>query len=274
MLASTETINAVADALEGKQFQKLVIDPVMVATTGASLLPSSALRELRGRLFPRATIITPNVPEAFRLLADATTKVGMSAAVASDDDDDDGNKFNLVIEGVPDLEAAARMLHSMGPAWVLVKGGHTPFRKDLTLARTEAEREVVVDVLVGNGGEYCLRIETEWMENRNTHGTGCSLACEFSGIILLLFSSLLFLFFLFLSPSFSSSFSFLKGWVNTDLMIIAAIASNLANGMEIPEAVKAACRYVQAGIKTAPGFGKGNGPLNHFHSTYTLPFPP
>ncbi|KAL1857446.1 hypothetical protein VTK73DRAFT_8095 [Phialemonium thermophilum] len=44
--------------------------------------------------------------------------------------------------------------------------------------------------------------------------------------------------------------------------------------MGIPEAVKAACRYVEAAIKTAPGLGHGNGPLNHFHSTYTLPFAP
>lgn len=55
---------------------------------------------------------------------------------------------------------------------------------------------------------------------------------------------------------------------------IAAIASNMAKGMKVPEAVRAACRYVAAGIKTAPGWGKGNGPLNHFHSTYTLPFAP
>lgn len=44
--------------------------------------------------------------------------------------------------------------------------------------------------------------------------------------------------------------------------------------MDVPAAVWAACRYVQAGIRTAPGFGKGSGPLNHFHSTYTLPFAP
>lgn len=48
----------------------------------------------------------------------------------------------------------------------------------------------------------------------------------------------------------------------------------MAKGMEVPKAVRAACRYVEAGIKTAPGWGKGNGPLNHFHSTYTLPFAP
>jgi hydroxymethylpyrimidine/phosphomethylpyrimidine kinase len=54
----------------------------------------------------------------------------------------------------------------------------------------------------------------------------------------------------------------------------AAIASNLANGLKVPQAVKAACRYVEAGIKTATDLGHGNGPINHFHSTYTLPFAP
>lgn len=54
----------------------------------------------------------------------------------------------------------------------------------------------------------------------------------------------------------------------------AAIAANLAKGMDVPSAVKAACRYVEAGIRTAPGYGKGNGPLNHFHSMQTLPFVP
>ena len=52
------------------------------------------------------------------------------------------------------------------------------------------------------------------------------------------------------------------------------IASNLAKGMAMPAAVKAGCRYVQAGIRSAPGFGRGNGPLNHFHSVYALPFSP
>lgn len=58
------------------------------------------------------------------------------------------------------------------------------------------------------------------------------------------------------------------------MLLAAAIASNLAKDMDVPDAVRAACRYVEAGIRTAPGFGKGNGPLNHFHSTYTLPFSP
>ena len=54
----------------------------------------------------------------------------------------------------------------------------------------------------------------------------------------------------------------------------AAIASNLSKGIETPKAVQSACRYIEAAIRTAPGLGKGHGPLNHFHSTYTLPFAP
>lgn len=44
--------------------------------------------------------------------------------------------------------------------------------------------------------------------------------------------------------------------------------------MDVPKAVKAACRYIESAIRTAPGLGKGHGPLNHFHSMYTLPFSP
>lgn len=60
-----------------------------------------------------------------------------------------------------------------------------------------------------------------------------------------------------------------KGWV-----VIAAISAHLSKGEDIPTAVKAACRYVAVGIQTAPQLGSGNGPLNHFHSSYSLPFSP
>jgi hypothetical protein len=54
----------------------------------------------------------------------------------------------------------------------------------------------------------------------------------------------------------------------------AAIASNLALGVDMVDAVQKSCSYVDAGIRTAPGLGKGNGPINHFHSLYRLPFAP
>lgn len=196
MLASTETIEVVAERLGAtagataaaaaakETALRLVLDPVMIATTGAALLPSSALKQLREKLLPLATVITPNVPEARLLLQDAW-----------------GGKDLRPVESVEDLEEMARLLLTMvvaeqgdqddinnnnkkGPQWVLVKGGHTPFRRrDMKVAHTSEEKEVVVDVLVGRkkGGsrdDTVVRIETEWLESRNTHGTGCSLACE------------------------------------------------------------------------------------------------
>lgn len=234
MLASKETISAVAGALEARFAGPLVIDPVMVATTGAELLPPAALRELRERLLPRATVLTPNIPEARMLLADSG-----------------GGEVRL--ENVDDLVTVAGKLLSLGPEWVVVKGGHVPFNRDYVLAKTEAERQIVVDVLVGKMGQ-CVRIETGWKDSTSTHGTGCSLACESTR-----------------SPKQGGTRW--RRFFEVDL-VTAAIASNLAKGMEVPGAVRAACRYVEAGIRTAPGFGRGNGPLDHFHSTYTLPFTP
>lgn len=218
MLASAEAIGAVAARLAAWQAgaaragRHLVLDPVMIATTGAALLPASALRQLREQLLPLATVATPNVPEARALLQDA-----LAAAAAGPD---------LVawpeVEGVEDLEELARGLlllmtrtktqkqkeeeeeegrgasthtttTTTPPRWVLVKGGHTPFRRrDGRVARSSEEKEVVVDVLVGRRGggggggggnsttTTVVRIETAWVESRNTHGTGCSLACEFT----------------------------------------------------------------------------------------------
>lgn len=139
------------------------IAQVMIATTGAKLLPSEALNALHTHLLPLATIITPNVPEALLLLRDTNTGVD-------------------AVRQIADLETLGRAIRRLGPKWVLVKGGHCPFKKDGTVAEADAERELVVDVLVGEdagtGEEVVLRLETGYCESRHTHGTGCSLACE------------------------------------------------------------------------------------------------
>ncbi|GAP89316.1 putative phosphomethylpyrimidine kinase [Rosellinia necatrix] len=210
MLGSTATIEMLAEALTDYKVEKLVLDPVMVATTGARLLPADAVNELRTLLLPLAFILTPNIPEAKLLVAD------------SDEALQD-------VQHVEDLENLARQLQKLGPKWVLVKGGHVPFRKDATAAVSLEEREIIVDVLIGPDGQV-TRIESPYIDSKNTHGTGCSLA--------------------------------------------AAIAANLAKGFETIDAVRAASRYIEAAIRTAPGYGKGCGPLNHFHSTYMLPFAP
>jgi hydroxymethylpyrimidine kinase/phosphomethylpyrimidine kinase len=65
-----------------------------------------------------------------------------------------------------------------------------------------------------------------------------------------------------------------KNTHGTGCSLASAIASNLAGGMDVPRAVRAAARYVEAGIKTSFDLGQGSGPINHFHSTYSLPFAP
>jgi hydroxymethylpyrimidine/phosphomethylpyrimidine kinase len=129
----------------------------MVSTSGAQLLPQGDVTELRTHLLPIATVLTPNVPEAKLLLSNA------------------GHEMKDP-QCIDDLIDIAKTVQSLGPEYVLVKGGHLPFKSDGSIALEEAERELVVDILYGNG--EVLRIDSAYRKSRNTHGTGCSLACE------------------------------------------------------------------------------------------------
>lgn len=97
MLGNVETIEAVAEALEHTGSAPVVIDPVMIAESGARLLDEDAVRALRDTLLPRATVVTPNVPEAGVL-------AGLDGAASADE--------------------LARAVHSLGPANAVVTGGH------------------------------------------------------------------------------------------------------------------------------------------------------
>jgi hydroxymethylpyrimidine/phosphomethylpyrimidine kinase len=99
MLANAAIIEAVAGALSPGRVEKLVVDPVMVAKSGASLLEPEAVRALTTRLLPLCLVVTPNLPEA-EVLA------GMPVANRAE------------------MEEAARRIHARGPRHVLVKGGH------------------------------------------------------------------------------------------------------------------------------------------------------
>lgn len=131
----------------------------MVSTTGSQLLPQNAVRALREHLLPITTILTPNVPEARLILSDAGRAV--------DDPKDVEQLINL-----------AKAVHSLGPKYVLVKGGHLPLKSDGRVAATAGEKDLIVDILYGEG--IVTRIETKYQTSKNTHGTGCSLACELS----------------------------------------------------------------------------------------------
>lgn len=130
----------------------------MISTSGSVLLPQEAIRELREDLLPQTTILTPNVPEAKLLLSDAR--------ISANDP-----------EGVDDLIKIAKAVQNLGPRYVLLKGGHLPLKKDGSVAKTDEEKEIMVDILYGD--EKVTRIETAYLTSKNTHGTGCSLACKY-----------------------------------------------------------------------------------------------
>ena len=128
----------------------------MVATSGSQLLAQESVQELRINLLPLTTILTPNLPEAQLLLSDA--QIGTKDP-----------------QNVDDLIEIAKSVQTLGPKYVLVKGGHVPFKKDGSVAHTEEEKALIVDILFGEG--KVTRIETSYRQTKNTHGTGCSLAC-------------------------------------------------------------------------------------------------
>ncbi|MCJ1281410.1 hypothetical protein MMC26_000729 [Xylographa opegraphella] len=160
MLASVNTIQMVAEALESHGRPLCVVDPVMVSTSGTQLLPQAAVTELREQLLPLATILTPNVPEAKILVENAT------------------GTFRSDPKSLGDLVELAKEVQKLGAQWVLLKGGHLPLAKDHTASpRDTVDPATVIDILY-DGTEVTL-IETEYLRSKSTHGTGCSLACKF-----------------------------------------------------------------------------------------------
>lgn len=140
MVSSSALIQTIADSIKEYNFRNVVVDPVMVATSGAKLISDDAIGALKERLLPLATVITPNIPEAEVLCGKQ-------------------------IHSPADMEAAAQDIFKSFGAAVLLKGGH-----NLNDAN---------DYLFGNidGGERMGRwINGKRINNPNTHGTGCTLS--------------------------------------------------------------------------------------------------
>jgi hydroxymethylpyrimidine/phosphomethylpyrimidine kinase len=185
MLATPEVVSVVADAIRRHQIRNVVLDPVMVATSGDRLIAPETAQVLVRELFPLATVITPNLDEAAMLLG-------------------------RDIDGIGELDAAVADLLAMGAPAVLLKGGHL-------------SGNLVMDVLGRQGqshGDY-LRLQSQRIATHNGHGTGCTLS--------------------------------------------SAIASYLAQGLALPEAVTLARQYILGAIEAGADVytGRGHGPLNH-----------
>lgn len=137
MVSSSQLIKVIAEKLKEYKASNVVVDPVMVATSGARLIEEEAVNVLKSELFPLATVITPNIPEA-EILTDMT------------------------IKDKQDMEKAARILVERYGCAALVKGGHRI---------NDAN-----DVLFSKDISEPVWFEGRRIDNPNTHGTGCTLS--------------------------------------------------------------------------------------------------
>ena len=144
MLANRRTVEAVAGAAARHGWTRLVVDPVIVATSGARLLDEDALDALRGRLLPLALVTTPNIQEAEAL-------------------------SGITVRDEGDVREAARRILAHGPAAVIVKGGHRP------------TAEMVEDVLLDCDGIRVFRVPR--VTGGAAHGTGCTFAAALTALL-------------------------------------------------------------------------------------------
>jgi hydroxymethylpyrimidine/phosphomethylpyrimidine kinase len=145
MLFSPELIKTIADTLAEYQVKNVVLDPVMVATSGDKLLQDDALAALMEHLLPMADILTPNLPEASVLAA-------------------------CELNSRESLEKAAKTLASSGCGNILIKGGHLSGQSSDDLLYMDAEKRF-------------LELKGERVATSNTHGTGCTLSSAIASFI-------------------------------------------------------------------------------------------
>ncbi|MBR4588296.1 MAG: bifunctional hydroxymethylpyrimidine kinase/phosphomethylpyrimidine kinase [Lachnospiraceae bacterium] len=178
MVSSSALIEVIADKLKKYSAKNIVVDPVMVATSGAKLISDEAIQTLTEKLLPLADIITPNIPEAEVL-------------------------SGMEIKSEDDMIAAAERISKTCNVAVLLKGGHS---------LNDAN-----DLLYHDGSYRWFKGKR--IDNPNTHGTGCTLS--------------------------------------------SAIASGLAKGYSMEEAVKKAKDYISGALAAMLDLGKGSGPMDH-----------
>jgi hydroxymethylpyrimidine/phosphomethylpyrimidine kinase len=180
MLPTADVIEDIAAIIATNRLAPVVVDPVVRSTSGYDLIDDHALAALVEKLFPLATVVTPNAAEAERLTG-------------------------IRISDLDAMQQAATAMRAMGARAVLLKGG-------------DVISETATDLLLDDKGMRTFAAER--ISSSSTHGTGCTLA--------------------------------------------AAMATLLARGSSLTDAIVQAKRYIVEAIRRAPGLGHGHGPLNHF----------
>jgi hydroxymethylpyrimidine/phosphomethylpyrimidine kinase len=149
MLGTAAVVDQVGRLAGSGRLPRLVVDPVMVASSGRVLLDDRGIDAYRRSLVPEALMVTPNLWEAALLAGVPPASVGDVDAMAH----------------------LARTIHRLGPTWVLVKGGHLPGVESPVPGHAPDE---VADVLFD--GDQVTVVTGPWVDTPNTHGTGCSLS--------------------------------------------------------------------------------------------------
>ncbi len=145
MMHSTEVVDVVCRALDRFEIKNVVVDPVMVSTSGHRLIEQSAIESLKANLLPRARVITPNIPEAEILLGES-------------------------IDGQTQLPEMARKLSMGGKVSVLLKAGHL----------TE---QTLTDIFYNAETDEIIELTSQRLDTPNTHGTGCTLSSAFAAML-------------------------------------------------------------------------------------------
>ena len=181
MLLSLDIIQSLSDVLRDQCNNiPLVVDPVMVSTSGGVLLNSNCIDALISDIFPKSLLLTPNLAEASKL-------TGIE-----------------LLRNLDDMRRAADDILKMGPDAVLVKGGHLKGDTLTDLLVTQSSEKIFTSIRV---------------PGKNNHGTGCTLA--------------------------------------------SGIATGLAQGLNLEDAIVRARKFVYKALEQAPNFGAECGPINH-----------
>lgn len=178
MLSSKDLILTISSSLKEYKAKNIVVDPVMVSTSGSKLIADEAIETMCEELFPLATVITSNIPEAEIL-------------------------SGMKIKSSEDMIEAAKKINERYGCAVLCKGGHS----------LNDANDLLFD------GKTIKWFRGRRIDNPNTHGTGCTLS--------------------------------------------SAIASNLAKGMKLDEAIEKAKEYISNALLEMLDLGKGRGPMDH-----------
>lgn len=145
MLHSSEAVNIIADTIEKYNITNVVLDPVMVSTSGHKLIEEDAIEAIKSRLISLTRVITPNIPEA-EILA------------------------GCLISGEQDFDKVARKLSDNGNVSVLLKAGHL-------------DGECLVDYFYNAENGTMTKLPSKRVQTKNTHGTGCTLSSAFAAAL-------------------------------------------------------------------------------------------